>query len=67
MNGSDIIKYCQHLGAEARANGRKHMTKDDRDDIATRGGYGSWLKIPEGQRNDACKAFYDGWESEGGW
>lgn len=64
ISGKEILQYCYSIGAEAAANGRKYMNKNDRDDIALKSGFNSWNMIPQGQQEEAQRAFYDGWKEE---
>lgn len=64
MRGEEVPAYCYHLGAEAAANGRKHMDANDRLDIALKSGYESWLEISQGKRDEASQAWFDGWREE---
>ena len=59
-----VIKFARYCGAEARANKRKNMDGDDREDIADKAGYSRWVDMPIELRNDSIAAFYSGWKDE---
>lgn len=63
-DGRDVLRYATSLGAEAKANNRKTMNGDDREDIALKAGYTKWVEIPAGMREEASAAFYTGWRNE---
>ena len=63
-SGREVLRYASSLGAEAKANGRRNMNGDDREDIALKAGYDKWTDIPIGMRDEASTAFYTGWRNE---
>lgn len=64
QSGRDVLNFARYCGAEAKANNRKNMNADDREDIADKAGYSRWVDMPIGMRNDAIGAFYSGWRDE---
>jgi hypothetical protein len=59
-----MLVFARYCGAEARANNRKNINADDREDIADNGGYKRWVDMPIGFRQAAISAFYLGWRNE---
>ena len=58
------LKFAWYCGADARANNRKNINADDREDIADKSGYERWIDMPIGLRDAAIAAFYLGWRNE---
>jgi hypothetical protein len=59
-----VLEFARYCGAEARANNRKNINADDREDIADRAGYEKWVDMPIATRDKAIASFYLGWSSE---
>jgi len=60
----DWLARAEYYGKEAAANGRRHMSADDREDIALAYGVSRWLDIPFYERDAAMECFRRGWDIE---
>lgn len=53
------LKCAHQFGAEAAADGKKHISSDDREDIGHYYGI-EWREIPTEHRKELMRAFYGG-------
>lgn len=61
---NDVLAFAYYCGAEAKANGKRHISAADRSDISEKAGYKSWNDIPQGMKNEVLDAWNAGWRNE---